>query len=52
VAEWKHVVPDGVGVNGLAAAAPLPLYRRPLYPVAAEFFALVLENLQGAHSAV
>jgi hypothetical protein len=45
VAEWEHVVADGANVSGLAKAAPLPLYRRPLFPVDADFFAEVLDSL-------
>jgi hypothetical protein len=52
VAEWQHVVADGVNVSGLATAAPLPLYRRPLFPVDAEFFAEVLDSLQSAAATV
>lgn len=52
VAEWQHVLADGVKVTGLATAAPLPRYRRPLFPVDAEFFAEVLDGLQSATSVV
>jgi hypothetical protein len=52
VAEWQHVVPDGVNVSGLATAAPLPLYRRPLFHVDADFFARVRGELQSACATV
>lgn len=52
VAEWQHVVPDGLNLSGLATAAPLPLYRRPLFPVDDKFFARVLESLQSTCLAV
>jgi len=46
VEEWQHVVPQGVTVSGLAVAAPLPLYRKPLFPVDAVFFAAVQDTLR------
>jgi hypothetical protein len=45
-------VSDGLNVSGLATAAPLPLYRWPLFPVDAEFFDRVSDGLQSVYSAV
>ena len=45
VARWDNVVPDGIEMTGLAAAAPLPEYRKPIFQVDAEFFHDVAEEL-------
>ncbi|MFN6109563.1 MAG: hypothetical protein ACK493_04220 [Planctomycetota bacterium] len=46
VADWKGVVMEGVQLPGLAKAAPLPEYRKPLFEVDADFFQRVKEALE------
>lgn len=38
VIEWENVVPDGIEMSGLASAAPLPQYRKPIFQIDADFF--------------
>jgi hypothetical protein len=47
VREWEAVVPSGVQVPGVAAAAPFPAYRQAAFEIPEEFFvtiATVLRN--------
>lgn len=48
VAEWKHVVEDGVEVRGLAQAAPFPAYRRAAFEIPESFFEKIRVALQQA----
>ncbi len=46
VIEWQHVVPDGIEMSGLATAAPLPQYRKPIIQIDEGFFHGVAEELR------
>lgn len=46
IEQWKYVVQDGITVTGLASAAPLPDYRKPIFEIDANFFREVSKELR------
>jgi hypothetical protein len=45
VVKWEGVVLEGIQVAGLASAAPLPEYRKPLFEIDGEFFEKIKTSL-------
>ena len=46
VMKWEDVVENGVQVEGLAEAAPFPMYRRAVFQIPKSFFETVRVALQ------